>query len=120
MLGFTPSFKSLFLFLRFQRFPISQHFGGSFGGYIPEHVGMAADQLVRKPIENIVNREPILFAGHLGVEKHLQEQVAEFARKLVPIAVVNCLEYFVCFFERVWLDGIKGLLAVPGTSTRPA
>src|SRR4051794_27471518 len=112
MLGFTSaSCDALFLFFRFQRFPISQDFGGSFGGYIPEHMGMTVYQLVRKAVENIVNREAFVFGCHLRIKEHLQKQVAELARKFVPVTVVDGFEHFISLLEGKRLDRIKGLLA---------
>src|SRR5208337_4368511 len=65
-----------------------------------------------------IEKEACSFA--IGIEQNLQQQVAEFARQFSPIAIVDGLEDFVGLFERVGLDGIKGLFAVPGASARSA
>src|SRR5437879_3849762 len=73
-----------------------------------------------KPFEHIVSREALSFLRHLRVEKHLQQQVAKFAAQFVPVAIVNSFEDLVSLLERVRLDGIECLLAVPRTPSRPA
>ncbi len=77
---------------------------------------MTVDELGGKAVEHIVDGKRGLLFRHLGVEKHLQQQVAEFARQLGPVAIVDGLEDFVGFFQRVGLDGIEGLFAVPGAA----
>ena len=79
---------------------------------------MPVDQLVRQPVEHVVDGEVLLFGRHFGVEEHLQQQVAEFAGQLVPVAGIDGLQHLVGFFQGVGLDGVEGLLAVPGTSAR--
>ena len=83
-------------------------------------MGMAIDQLVGQPIEHVVDGEALLLGRHLGIEEHLQQQVAELAGQLVPIARVDGFDHLVGFFQGVGLDGVEGLLAVPGTSARAA
>ena len=77
---------------------------------------MAADQLLVDGVERIVDAEEILLGGHLRVEDGLQQKVAQFFGELVPVAAVDGVEHFVGLFERVGLDGVEGLLAVPRTA----
>ena len=79
---------------------------------------MPVDQLAGKPVENIVNRERRLFLRHLRVEEHLQQQVAEFAGKLGPVAIIDCFQDLVGLFQGVGLDGIEGLFPIPGAAAR--
>ena len=111
---------ALLLLLGFQRLPVAQHLARRVGLHIAEHVGMPVHQLVRQPVEHVVDGEALLFRRHLGVEEHLQQQVAKLAGQLVPVARVDGLQHFVGFFQRVGLDGVEGLLAVPGTSAGAA
>ena len=62
--------------------------------------------------------EILLLGRHLGVEQDLQKQIAQLPAKFVPIAGVDGLQHFVGFFQRVGLDGVEGLLAIPGTAAR--
>src|SRR5208282_5935389 len=55
---------------------------------------------------------------HLGIEQNLQQQIAEFARKLGPVPIIDRLEHLVSFFERIGLDGIESLLPIPRASSR--
>ncbi len=81
---------------------------------------MAVDEFGGEPVEHVVDGKRRLLLRHLGVEEHLQKQVAEFACEFRPVAIVDRLEDFVGFFERVGLDGIESLFAVPGTAARGA
>ena len=110
--------EALLSFFDFQRFPVALHLGGSVGFRVAENVRMAIDQLFREPVENVINRKCPLLLGHLGIEKYLQQQIAEFSRKLVPVAIIDGFEHFISFFERVGLDGIEGLLAIPRATPR--
>ena len=81
---------------------------------------MAVDQLGRKPVENIVNGKRGLFFRHLGIEEHLQQQIAEFPGEFGPVAIIDGFQNFVGFFQGVGLDGIEGLFAIPGAAARGA
>ena len=71
------------------------------------------NELGRKAINDVVDGERRLLLRHLRIEENLQQQVAEFAGKFGPIAIVDSFENFVSFFEGIGLDGIEGLFAVP-------
>src|SRR5579859_281728 len=81
-------------------------------------MGMAVDQLCREPVYDVVNRKRILLFRHLSIKENLEQEVAEFARKFMPVTIVNGLENLISLFERIRLDGIKGLFAVPRASAR--
>jgi hypothetical protein len=74
---------------------------------------MAIDQFGREPVNHIVNREQRLFSRHLCIKQHLQQQISKLAGKFMPVTVVNRFQHFVGFFQRVRLDGIERLLAIP-------
>ena len=78
---------------------------------------MAVHQLAREPVQNVVDRKRSLLFRHFRIEEHLQQQVAEFAGKFLPVTIVDGFENFVGFLKRVGLDGIEGLFAVPGTAS---
>ena len=77
---------------------------------------MPVHQLAGKAIQNVIDRKCSLLFGHHRIEKHLQQEIAEFAGKLFPVAIVDGLKNFIGFFEGIGLDGIKGLLAIPRTA----
>src|SRR5271166_148244 len=111
---------TLLLLCGLQGLPIAQHLARRVGLYLAKDVRMTIDEFVAKTVEHIVDREAFLFLRHLSVEEHLQQQVAELACKLVPVARVDGLDDFVGFLQGKGLDGVEGLLAVPGASARPA
>jgi len=65
-------------------------------------------------------REVARLGGHLGIKEHLQEQIAELVLQVWPGAAFDGVEDLVGLFEGMLLDGVEGLLAVPGTASRPA
>ena len=109
--------KLLLFLLCFDRFPVPQHFCARIGLHVAKHVRMAINQLRRKAIKHVVYGEIAGLFRHLGIEKHLEKEVSQFARELIPITIVDRFVDFVSFFVRVRLDGIEGLLAIPGTPT---
>src|SRR4029450_2507090 len=52
---------------------------------VREHVRMAADHLVTQPGEQIGHRELTALGADLGVEHHLEEQVAELLAKPLDV-----------------------------------
>ena len=74
---------------------------------------MAADELTVQMVEHVGDGEMALVRGHLGVEEHLQEQVAELFRQMGEIPALDGVEDLVGLFECVFANGIEGLFAVP-------
>ena len=77
---------------------------------------MPAHQFVAERVENGVNGEVAVFLGHLCIEEHLEEQVAEFLRQLLPVALLNGFQDLVGLFHRVFCDAVEGLFAIPGAA----
>ena len=74
------------------------------------------DELRRQAFDHVIDRERVLFLGHFCIEENLQQQVAKFAGKFVPVALVDGFQNFIRFFKGVGLDGIEGLFAIPGAA----
>ncbi len=86
---------------------------GRFGGGIAEDVGMAANQLLVDGVERVCDGETAFLRGHLRVEDALQHEVAQLLGEFVPVALIDGVEDLVGLFERVGLDGVEGLVAIP-------
>ena len=56
------------------------------------------------------------FRGKLGMEDHLQQQVAEFFGQLGRVAGLNRFDDFVGFFDHIFAERLRGLLPVPRDS----
>lgn len=74
---------------------------------------MPANQLAIQMIDHIGDGEVSLVCGHLRIEEHLQQQVAEFFGEMRKIAALDGVEHLVGFFERVLANGVEALLAIP-------
>jgi hypothetical protein len=64
-------------------------------------------------VEHIGNGEVAVVGRHLGIKQHLQQQVAQFLGQVRPVAPLDGVEDLVGLFQRVFANGIEGLLAVP-------
>ena len=74
---------------------------------------MPAHQLLVDRVERIFDREVARFLCHPGVEHSLEHEIAKLFRKRRPIALVDCVENFVCLFECVRLDRVERLFTIP-------
>ena len=84
---------------------------------------MAADEFCAKAVGDIAQIEVAGLGRHLGVEEHLQKQIAEFFGQVGKVSALNGVEDFVGLFESVFADSVERLLAIPGAaigSTQPS
>ena len=77
---------------------------------------MPPHQLLIDRIQRVFDAEQLLFRGHLRKEDGLQHEVAQFFAQPFPIPRVDRVQHFISLFERVGLDGVEGLLTVPGAT----
>ena len=92
--------------------------GGVGGHDVAEDVRVAADEFGVQIGGDVLDGEVAGLRGHLGVEEHLQEQVAELVLQIGPRAALDGVEDLVGLLQGVALDGVEGLFAVPGTAVR--
>ncbi len=81
---------------------------------------MAANQLGVQVLRHIAQVEVSGFRRHLRVEEDLQQQVAELVLQLRPGATLDGVKDLVGLLQRVRLDGVEGLLAIPRTTAGSA
>src|SRR5215469_2307161 len=106
--------------LLFDDFPVAQDLGGVFGALFAEDVGVAADHFFVDFADHVGDREARFFAGNLGMEKHLEQKVAQFFGQLGVVGGIEGVEDFVGFLDEVGAKGRVGLLAVPRATARSA
>ena len=58
----------------------------------------------------------MLLAGDLGVQHHLQQQVAQFLGQVAVVAMADRIGHLVGLLEHVGDQGAVGLLQVPGAT----
>ena len=83
---------------------------------VPEHVRMAADQLLGDGLDHVAEIEGALLLRHAGVKHHLQQEIAQFVAQIVEIVTDDGVGDLVGFLERVGRDGREILLQVPRTT----
>ncbi len=81
---------------------------------------MPPHQLAVQLVEHIGDGEMALVGRHLGIKQHLQQQVAQLLGQMRKVAPLDGVEDLVGLFQRVFANGIEGLLAVPRAAARRA
>ena len=77
---------------------------------------MAAQQLLGDRLDHAAEIERALLLGHAGVERDLEQQIAELLAQIVEIAARDRVGDLIGLFERVGRDGREILLEVPRTA----
>src|SRR6266508_351038 len=111
------------LLLPLDRLPIAQHLAGGADLDVAEHVRVPADQLLGDGARDPVDVELPGVLGDLGVEHHLQEQVAQLLAQVVGTGRARALlldrvEDLVDLLHQVAGEARVGLLGVPGAAAR--
>ena len=81
---------------------------------------MPSDQLCRQRLPHVLEREMPGLGRHLRIKQHLQQQIAKLIAQLRPGPPLDRVENLIRLFQRVPLNGVKGLLPVPRAATGPA
>ncbi len=79
-------------------------------------MGMAGDHLVGDRRHHVGEGEVARLVGHLGMEDHLQQQIAQFTPQPLHVAVRDRLGDLVLLLDGVGRDGGEILLDVPGAA----
>ena len=97
-------------------FPISVQFSFIAGNGIGKYMGVTANEFFTDGRNHVTELKSALLLGHLGIEHHLKQQIAEFALKRLQVGVVNGLGNLIGLFNRVRRYRGKGLLNIPGAA----
>ncbi len=87
---------------------------GGVGVYVAEHVGVAENQFRVEGVGHVGDVKLAVLLADFGIEKHVQQHVAEFLADFGGFAVEQGLREFVHFLNRVGAQTFVGLLGVPG------
>jgi hypothetical protein len=86
--------------------------------HVAENVGMTPDQLVIDAPGHVIEIEVAPLIGQLGMEDHLQQDIAQFLAHVLHIIAVNGVQQLAGLVDERLTQGLVGLLAVPGASIR--
>ena len=89
---------------------------GGHRSLLSENVRMAADQLAIEACDHIRDGEVARLARHLGIEEHLQQEIAQFLAKVGPIPPLDGVEDLIALLEGIFPYGVEALLAIPGAA----
>ncbi len=78
------------------------------------------DQLLDQPLRDVVHVPPALVCRDLGVERDLEQQIAELVTDRVGVLGVDRLEELVRLLEQMASERLVRLLRVPRTAARRA
>src|SRR4029434_4115990 len=97
--------------------PLRKSLGGV--GYLAarEHVRVPADHLLVEPGEEIGHGELPRLARELGVEHHLEQEIAQLLLDVVARPPVEGLQGLVRLLDEIGLERLARLLPVPGAAT---
>ena len=99
-----------------QGLPVAEHLARGAGLFVAEDVGMPADHLLGDPLDHAVDVKSPAFSGHVRVEDHLQQKVAQLTGQGLVVLKVDGLRDLVGFLDGHRLHARVGLLAVPGAA----
>ena len=100
--------------------PDPEGIGGIGGPGRAKYMLVAANQLVSLLAGHIVDREQALLGGHLAVQQHLQQQIAQFLAHLGDVAILDGIQKLAGLLDQVPLDAVVGLGAIPRAAVRGA
>jgi hypothetical protein len=79
---------------------------------------MPTDHLRVNVVDDVADIEAAGFTRNFRVKNNLEQEIAEFAHKVLRIAGIEGIEDFVCFLNQIAPKRVVRLLAIPGTSAR--
>jgi hypothetical protein len=74
---------------------------------------MPANQFLAEALQDVGHGELVALTGHLAVEHHLEQEVAQLLAQMVEAPLVDRLDHLVRFLDQVGLERIACLLSVP-------
>ena len=96
--------------------PARQRLVGVLGVHLAEDVRMPVDQLAHDAVDHVVDAEGAFGVAQLGLEDHLQEQVAQLLAVVGDRAALQGVHDLVGFLDEVGQKGGQRLLAIPGAA----
>ena len=82
----------------------------------PKDMRMAADEFVINAFKHIRHAKFALFAGNLGIQHNLEQQVAKLLGHFTRIFRIKRGQGFVGLFQQAGAQALVGLLPIPGTA----
>ena len=86
---------------------------------IAEDMRVPPDHLRRDRLDHVRKGEGADLVSHLSVIDDLQEEVAKLLAQIVHILTRDRVRDLVGFLDRVWRDGLEGLLDIPRAAALP-
>jgi hypothetical protein len=105
-----------FSFLLLPLLPLAHHFLRRLECLVPEDMGVAGDHLRCDGLNHVCGGEVPALGGKLCVEDYLEEQVPQlflYSRRVVRL---DGLDELVGLLDEVGLEGLVGLLLIPGAA----
>ena len=110
----------LMLLLALEVIPVPEDLLGRGDLDIAEDMRVTEDQLFADAVRHVVDVECALFLLHLGVEYHLQQNIAKLFLHMLGVLVVDGFADLVGLLDEVAADRMMILLTVPHAAVRRA
>lgn len=102
-------------FFQLEFLPVLEDFVGRADGSVAEHVRMAIDQFGVQGIADVGDVKRAFFLSDLGVEKYMEQDVAEFLADVGVVFVYKGVAKLIDFLYGVRTQRFVGLFGIPGT-----
>ena len=91
--------------------------GGGIGDAgLSENVRMPVGHFAVDGRNHVVEREQTLLLRQLGMEHHLEQEIAEFVAQVIRLTALDGIGDLIGFFDGVRRQGAEVLLQIPGTA----
>ena len=113
-----PGLLFLLVFLIFYRLPLLAQFLFRIYGFTAEHMGVTADHFGGNGFNYLKEGKELFFLVEIVEKNNLKKEIPQFLADVVGVVVVDCLDQFVGFFDKILFKGLGGLFFIPGASIR--
>ena len=83
-----------------------------------EHMGVAADHFGGDGFNYIIKVEEVFLLVEIVEKNNLEKKIPQFLADVAGIVFIDCLEQFVGLLDKILLEGLGGLLFIPGAPVR--
>ena len=90
--------------------------GGISDACLSENMRMPVGHFAVDGRNHIIECEQTLFLCQLGMEHHLEQQIAEFGPEILRLTALDGISDLIGFFDGIWCQGFEILLKIPWTA----
>ena len=104
------------LLLPLELLPVLEDLAAAGNRHIPEHVGVAVDELFTDPVGYRVQVEAAGLLLHPGVKNHLEQHIPQLFPQMLRVVLVDGLSGLVGLLQEITANRVVILFPVPGAA----